>query len=40
MIELQRFLDTVQASGTGATVALGALFVVLALALAIKGLRS
>lgn len=40
MIELQEFLDRIQAAGTGGTVALGALFVLVAIAMALKGLRS
>jgi len=41
MIEfLQDYLDQIVASGTGAVVALGALLVVVALAMALQGLRS
>lgn len=41
MIEsLQAYLDQIQAAGTGGTVALGALFVLVAIAMALKGLRS
>lgn len=41
MIEsLQAYLDHLQASGAGATVALGVLLVIAALAIAVKGWRS
>lgn len=41
MIEaLQAYLDQIQAAGTSVTVALGALLVLVALAMAVKGWRS
>ena len=41
MIEaVQAYLDQIQASGAGATVAVGALLVLVALAMAVKGWRS
>lgn len=41
MIEaVQSYLDQIQAAGTSATVALGLLFVLVAFAMAIRGLRS
>lgn len=40
MIELQEFLDRIQAAGASGTVALGALLVLVAIAMAVKGLRS
>jgi hypothetical protein len=41
MIEsLQAYLDQIQAAGTSGTVALGALLLLVALAMAVKGWRS
>ena len=40
MIELQDYLDQIQAAGTSGTVALGALLLLVALAMAVKGWRS